>query len=115
MPYASAATCRSGDEPYDRSSARAAVAAVMPAFELIEDRKAVYKETKALSLIADNAWNGGIVLGAEHVPAARLRLERARAVRSPINGVATQVAARPTIRWARSPGSPISRRRAGGR
>ena len=58
-----------GDEPYDRSSARAAVAAVMPAFELIEDRKAVYKETTALSLIADNAWNGGIVLGAEHTPA----------------------------------------------
>ena len=63
-----------GDEPYDRSSARAAVAAVMPAFELIEDRKASYKETKALSLIADNAWNGGIVLGAEMAPPSELDL-----------------------------------------
>ena len=36
----------------------------MAAFELIEDRHAVYKETSALSMIADNAWNAGIVLGA---------------------------------------------------
>jgi 2-keto-4-pentenoate hydratase len=61
-------------KPYDRDSARAAVAAVMPAFELIEDRHAVYKETQALTLIADNAWNGGIVLGAEHVAPADLDL-----------------------------------------
>jgi 2-keto-4-pentenoate hydratase len=46
-----------------RESVRAAVAEVMPAFELIEDRFADYRATKALSLIADNAWNGGIVLG----------------------------------------------------
>jgi 2-keto-4-pentenoate hydratase len=50
--------------PYTRKSVRAAVTHVMPAFELIEDRFADYKTTKALSLIADNAWNGGIVLGA---------------------------------------------------
>jgi 2-keto-4-pentenoate hydratase len=37
----------------------------MAAFELIEDRNAVYKSTRALSLIADNAWNGGIVIGPE--------------------------------------------------
>lgn len=49
--------------PYTREDARRAVGAVMPAFELIEDRNAVYKETRALSLIADNAWNAGIVLG----------------------------------------------------
>jgi 2-keto-4-pentenoate hydratase len=36
----------------------------MPAFELIEDRKADYKSSKAYSLICDNAWNAGIVLGA---------------------------------------------------
>jgi 2-keto-4-pentenoate hydratase len=35
----------------------------MAAFELIEDRFADYKSSKALSLIADNAWNGGIVIG----------------------------------------------------
>jgi 2-keto-4-pentenoate hydratase len=51
-------------QPYTREDVRAAVSVVMPAFELIEDRKAVYKESKALSLIADNAWNAGIVLGA---------------------------------------------------
>jgi 2-keto-4-pentenoate hydratase len=49
--------------PYTREDARSAIGSVMPAFELIEDRKAVYKECKAYTLIADNAWNGGIVLG----------------------------------------------------
>lgn len=49
--------------PYARGSVRAAVSHIMPAFELIEDRFADYKISKALSLIADNAWNGGIVLG----------------------------------------------------
>ena len=58
--------------PYVRESVRAAVAEVMPAFELIEDRFADYKATRALSLIADNAWNGGIVLGAATpLPAGR--------------------------------------------
>ncbi len=65
----------STDEPYDRSSVRSAVAAVMPAFELIEDRRAVYRETRAQSLIADNAWNGGIVLGTEQVLPADLDLD----------------------------------------
>ena len=53
-----------GDAPHTRESVRAAVTHIMPAFELIEDRFADYKTSKALSLIADNAWNGGIVLGA---------------------------------------------------
>lgn len=48
---------------YTREDVRAAVTHVMPAFELIEDRFADYKTTKALTLIVDNAWNGGIVLG----------------------------------------------------
>ncbi len=42
----------------------------MAAFELIEDRHADYKATKALSLIADNAWNGGIVTGEGRAPPA---------------------------------------------
>jgi 2-keto-4-pentenoate hydratase len=50
--------------PYTREEVRAAVAEVMPAFELIEDRKADYKSSKAHSMICDNAWNAGIVLGA---------------------------------------------------
>ncbi len=49
--------------PYTRERARAAVDAAMPAFELIEDRNAVYKETDARSMIVDNCWNGGIVIG----------------------------------------------------
>jgi 2-keto-4-pentenoate hydratase len=49
--------------PYTRDDVRAAIAEVMPAFELIEDRNAEYKSTSAVTLIADNAWNGGIVLG----------------------------------------------------
>ena len=52
-----------GVAPLTRDNVRAAVGKVMPAFELIEDRKAVYKESRALTLIADNAWNAGIVLG----------------------------------------------------
>ena len=51
-------------QPYSRADVRAAIDAVMPAFELIEDRHANYKSTSAKTLIADNAWNGGIVLGA---------------------------------------------------
>lgn len=51
-------------EPYTRQSVRGAVKEVMAAFELIEDRFADYKATKALTLIVDNAWNGGIVIGA---------------------------------------------------
>jgi 2-keto-4-pentenoate hydratase len=51
--------------PYTAQSVKSAVAAVMPAFELIEDRNADYKQTSALSIIADNCWNAGIVLGAQ--------------------------------------------------
>ena len=61
--------------PYTRESARAAVAEIMPAFELIEDRFADYKSTKALTLIADNAWNGGIVIGAPRPLPAGLDLD----------------------------------------
>lgn len=55
---------RAADAPHSAAGAGAAVAEAMPAFELIEDRNAVYKETDALSMIVDNCWNGGIVLGA---------------------------------------------------
>jgi 2-keto-4-pentenoate hydratase len=49
--------------PFTRDTVKQVIAAAMPAFELIEDRHAVYRETEALSLIADNAWNGGIIIG----------------------------------------------------
>ena len=36
---------------------------IYPAFELIIDRDADYTDLSALTLIADNAWSGGVVLG----------------------------------------------------
>ena len=50
--------------PFTGPSVASAVGAAMPAFELIEDRNADYKQTSAVSIIADNCWNAGIVLGA---------------------------------------------------
>lgn len=51
--------------PYDRARVAQAVAAVMPALELADDRNADYSmlPANALMLIADNAWNEGAVLG----------------------------------------------------
>lgn len=49
--------------PWTAESAAECVAGVMPAFELIEDRNAVYTRTRATSMIVDNCWNGGVVLG----------------------------------------------------
>lgn len=40
-----------------------AVAAVAPALELIEDRHADYASLDMLTLVADNSWNAGVVLG----------------------------------------------------
>jgi 2-keto-4-pentenoate hydratase len=52
--------------PYSMDRIADAVAAVIPAFELVDDRQADYTQLAALvlTLIADNAWNAGIVLGA---------------------------------------------------
>ena len=49
--------------PYDRESVAGAVSALMPAFEIIEDRDADYSDLFFLGVAADNAWNAGIVLG----------------------------------------------------
>ena len=51
--------------PYNRESVAKAVSAVMPALELADDRNADYESLSmhALMLIADNAWNEGVVLG----------------------------------------------------
>ena len=50
--------------PWTRTSVAAAVAGAMPAFELIEDRNADYPRCDVRSLIVENCWNGGIVIGA---------------------------------------------------
>lgn len=48
--------------PYGLAEVEAAVDGVAPAFELIDDRHSPYP-VDVLSLTADNAWNGGVVLG----------------------------------------------------
>ena len=40
-----------------------AVDAVAPAFEIIDDRNADYAALDVLSLLADNSWNAGVVVG----------------------------------------------------
>jgi 2-keto-4-pentenoate hydratase len=75
----------SGRGPYTAANVREAVAEIMPAFELIEDRHAVYRETNALSMIADNCWNAGIVIGAPRKFDAGLDIDALRG-RLAING-----------------------------
>lgn len=48
---------------YTAQTVRDAVDLAVPAFELIEDRNADYSRLDGVSMAADNAWSGGIVLG----------------------------------------------------
>ncbi len=52
-----------GDLPLDRDSVGAFVSGVAPAFELIDDRGADYATLDIFSIVADNSWNSGAVLG----------------------------------------------------
>jgi 2-keto-4-pentenoate hydratase len=45
---------------------------VAPGVELVDDRNCDYATLEALSLIADNSWNAGIVVGAWAEPPADL-------------------------------------------
>jgi 2-keto-4-pentenoate hydratase len=59
--------------PWTGEAIAPAVAGAMPAFELIEDRHADYKKTEVTSLIVENCWNGGAVIGApKSVPVSDL-------------------------------------------
>jgi 2-keto-4-pentenoate hydratase len=49
--------------PYVLADIAAAIDAIAPAIELVDDRAADYGALDPLSLIADNSWNAGIVLG----------------------------------------------------
>jgi 2-keto-4-pentenoate hydratase len=49
--------------PATREEMAAAVEAVAPAFEIIDDRNAEYGAIDILSIVADNSWNAGAVLG----------------------------------------------------
>ena len=50
--------------PHDRESVRPLIAGIRPAFELIEDRAADDSAIDGLTMVCDNAWCGGVVLGA---------------------------------------------------
>jgi 2-keto-4-pentenoate hydratase len=56
--------------PWTRASVAPRVEACVPAFELVEDGDADYKTLDAFTLIAQNTWNGGVVVG---TPAAGWR------------------------------------------
>jgi 2-keto-4-pentenoate hydratase len=59
--------------PWTRETVAPAIAGAMAAFELIEDRNADYAKVEVRSLIVENCWNGGIVIGApKTVPVADL-------------------------------------------
>jgi 2-oxo-3-hexenedioate decarboxylase/2-keto-4-pentenoate hydratase len=64
---------RASGAPWTPETVAPAVAGAMPAFELIEDRSANYAEAEAISLIVENCWNGGAVIGTPRpLPAADL-------------------------------------------
>ena len=49
--------------PYTRETISDAVQTCAPAFELIEDRNADYSNLDTFDLVAENAWNAGVVIG----------------------------------------------------
>jgi 2-keto-4-pentenoate hydratase len=49
--------------PWARASVADRVLACLPAFELVEDGFADYTTLDAFTLVAQNTWNGGVVLG----------------------------------------------------
>jgi 2-keto-4-pentenoate hydratase len=58
-------TLLAANAPYSREQVADAVDTIAPALELVDDRNADYKTISplVLTLIADNAWNAGIVVG----------------------------------------------------
>ena len=53
-----------GETPISVDDVARAVDAVAPAVEIVDDRHCDYATLDVCSLVADNAWNAGIVLGA---------------------------------------------------
>jgi len=66
-----------GAQPWTRASVADRVAACLPAFELVEDGNADYKALDAFTLIAQNTWNAGVVLGTSSDDWRRVDLETA--------------------------------------
>ena len=71
--------------PWTRASVAGRVAACLPAFELVEDGDADYKTLDAFTLVAQNTWNGGVVLGAPVTAWRNVDLESA-VTRAWVNG-----------------------------
>src|SRR5256885_5854212 len=63
--------------PWTRASVASRAAACLPAFELVEDGNADYKTLDAFTLVAQNTWNGGVVLGPAVTEWRRVDLEHA--------------------------------------
>src|SRR3989449_2607287 len=63
--------------PWTRASVADRAAACLPAFELVEDGDADYKTLDAFTLVAQNTWNGGVVLGAPSAAWRSVDLEQA--------------------------------------
>ena len=63
--------------PWTRISVAPRVAACLPAFELVEDGDADYTTLDAFTLVAQNTWNGGVVLGTPLVDWRSVGLETA--------------------------------------
>jgi len=61
-------------EPFTPEQAGKAVDAVAAAVELVDDRQADYGVLDINTLVADNSWNAGVVLGDFAPPPARLDL-----------------------------------------
>ena len=54
---------RPNDRRVELSEVAAAVDAISPAIEIVDDRGCDYATLEVLSLVADNSWNAGVVLG----------------------------------------------------
>ena len=54
-----------GMEPFDKNNIKQFIKSLSPVFELIIDRDADYSNINPLTMITDNAWCSGIVLGKE--------------------------------------------------
>ncbi|HHX88439.1 MAG TPA: hypothetical protein GX700_01500 [Paracoccus sp.] len=61
-----------GDTPPTLADVVAAVDGVAAGVELVDDRRADYAQLDVLSLIADNSWNAGVLLGDFVPPSADL-------------------------------------------
>ena len=51
------------DKKYEFDDIESSISSVSPGFELIDDRHADYKDIDVYTLVGDNSWNEGLVVG----------------------------------------------------